>query len=779
MSGSRKAPAPLPTKQQILDFVRDSKTPVGRREIARAFQVKGGDRTLLNAMLKELKADGQIEAGNRREKGGARKMAKPGSLPAVAVLEAIGPDPDGELLARPVMWHGAGDPPRIYVAPEHGHAAIGRGDRVLARLARIEEGVYEARVIRRIGVGAQRIVGVFARAAKGERAGKGSMGGRIRPTDRRNKSEYQVPPDGTMEARDGELVLAEALPGRRHGLPEARVVERVGRIDEPRAYSLIAIHTHDIPVDFPAEAMEEAERAAPVALGQRTDLRAVPLVTIDGADARDFDDAVWAEPDPDPANRGGWHAVVAIADVAWYVRAHGPLDRAARKRGNSVYFPDRVVPMLPEKLSNDLCSLRPDEARACMAVHLWFDSAGVKRGHRFVRGLMRSSARLTYEQVQGAMEGRTDAATAPLVEGVIRPLYGVFTALLDERERRGTLDLDVPERKAVLGEDGRVVAIERRQRLDSHRVIEELMIAANVAAAETLERVRQPCMYRVHDAPTPEKAEAVRSFLDGLGYRLAKGQVLKPIQFTQLLAQAKGRPEEQLVHEIVLRSQALAVYSPDNIGHFGLALRRYAHFTSPIRRYADLLVHRGLIAGLGLGEGGLNPAAPEDFTALAEDISRAERRAVSAERDAADRYVASFLAGRVGESFAGRINGVTRFGLFVTLSETGADGLVPISTLPRDFYDHDERGHRLVGRSHGREYRLGEKVEVRLREADTTTGGMLFELLEGEEAPGAMLPPRGPTRPARGRPGGFKRGSPGKGKSGGGKPGGGQARRRR
>ncbi|MCC6470802.1 MAG: ribonuclease R [Alphaproteobacteria bacterium] len=774
MSGSRKPPAPLPTKQQILDFIRDSKTSVGRREIARAFQVKGGDRTLLNAMLKELKADGQIESGNRREKGGARKMAKPGSLPAVAVLEAIGPDPDGELLARPVMWHGAGDPPRIYVAPEHGHAALGRGDRVLARLARIEESVYEARVIRRVGVGAQRIVGVFARAAKGERAG-----GRIRPTDRRNKSEYQVPSDGTMDAREGELVLAEALPGRRHGLPEARVVERVGRIDEPRAYSLIAIHTHDIPVDFPAEALTEAERALPVSLGQRTDLRPVPLVTIDGADARDFDDAVWAEPDPDPANRGGWHAVVAIADVAWYVRAHGALDRAARKRGNSVYFPDRVVPMLPEKLSNDLCSLRPDEDRACMAVHLWFDAGGVKRGHRFVRGLMRSTARLTYEQVQGAMEGRTDSTTDPLVDRVIRPLYGVFTALLGERERRGTLDLDVPERKAVLGEDGRVVSIERRQRLDSHRVIEELMIAANVAAAETLERVRQPCMYRVHDAPTPEKAEAVRGFLEGLGYRLAKGQVLKPIQFTQLLAQAKGRPEEQLVHEIVLRSQALAVYSPDNIGHFGLALRRYAHFTSPIRRYADLLVHRGLIAGLGLGEGGLNPAAPEDFTALAEDISRSERRAVSAERDAADRYVASFLAGRVGESFAGRINGVTRFGLFVTLNETGADGLVPISTLPRDFYDHDERGHRLVGRSHGREYRLGEKVEVRLREADTTTGGMLFELLEGEEAAGATLPPRGPARPRGGQPGGFKRGRPGAAKKGGGKQGGRQARRRR
>ncbi|MGQ0676352.1 MAG: ribonuclease R, partial [Rhodospirillales bacterium] len=529
-----------------------------------------------------------------------------------------------------------------------------------------------------------------------------------------------------------------------------------GSMDNPRAFSLIAIHTHDIPVAFPAEALAEAERALPVPLGKRTDLCAVPLVTIDGADARDFDDAVWAEPDPDPDNRGGWHAVVAIADVAWYVRPGGALDRAARRRGNSVYFPDRVVPMLPEKLSNDLCSLRPNEDRAVLAVHLWFDGDGNKRGHRFLRGLMRSSARLTYEQVQAAQDGRPDDGTAPLLEPVIRPLYGAFRALVSERERRGTLDLDVPERKAVLDDQGRVTAIDRRQRLDSHRLIEELMIAANVAAAETLERARQPCMYRVHDAPTLEKAEALRDFLGPLGYRLAKGQVLKPIQFTHILKQARGRPEAQVVNEVVLRSQALAQYSPDNIGHFGLALRRYAHFTSPIRRYADLMVHRGLIAGLELGEGGLPRGEPEDFAALGDLLSDCERRAVSAERDAADRYVASFLAGRVGESFPGRVSGVTRFGLFVSLSETGADGLVPISSLPRDYYDHDERGHRLVGRSTGRQYRLGEAAEVRLKEANPATGGLIFELLEGGDSTESPPAPAG-GRGGRGQRPGFGR----------------------
>ncbi len=739
--GKGKPPG-LPDKQQLLDFIRESPGRVGRREIARAFSIKGADRIELKSMLKQLKEEGLIEAGRRYSGGGDK--SKPGTLPAVAVLEVLGVDPDGEVLARPMQWHGSGPPPRVYVVPVHGHPDLARGERVLAKLTRIDDG-YQAQVIRHIGAAlsgaARRLVGVFHRSPKA------SEGGRIRPTDRRAKTEYHVDVRDTGGAENGELVLAEMLPPRRLGLPTARVAERIGSMDNPRAFSLIAIHTHDIPVAFPKEAVAEAERAAPVELGRRTNLRELKLVTIDGADARDFDDAVWAEPDPDPDNRLGWHAVVAIADVAWYVRQGGALDRAARARGNSVYFPDRVVPMLPEKLSNDLCSLRPGEDRAVMAVHLWFDRDGNKRGHRFLRGLMRSAARLTYEQVQAAHDGKPDEKTAPLLDTVVAPLYGVFRALLGERERRGTLDLDVPERKAALDDQGRVIAIEARQRLDSHKLIEELMIAANVAAAETLERVRQPCMYRVHDAPTLEKAESLREFLAPLGYRLAKGQVLKPIQFTQILKQAAGKSEAPVINEVVLRSQALAQYSPDNLGHFGLALRRYAHFTSPIRRYADLMVHRGLIAGLELGEGGLPRGEPEDFTALGGLLSDCERRAVSAERDAADRYVASFLSGRVGESFGGRISGVTRFGLFIKLDQTGADGLVPISTLPRDYYDHDERGHRLVGRSSGREYRLGERAEIRLKEANPATGGLIFELLEGVDSPES-----GP-KPGGGRPG--------------------------
>ena len=407
--GQGKPPG-LPDKQRILDFIRESPGRVGRREIARAFSIKGAERIQLKSLLKELKEEGLIEAG-RRYGGGARK-AKAGALPAVAVLEVLGPDPDGELQARPMQWHGDGPPPRVYIAPERGHPAFARGDRVLARLTKIDEG-YEARVIRHIaaaasgapGQAARRVVGVFRRSPRpGE-------GGRIHHTDRRAKSDYHVEARDTEGAATGELVLAELLPPRRAGPPAARVIERIGGMDNPRAFSLIAIHTHDIPVAFPAEALDEADGAGAVELGRRTDLRAIPLVTIDGADARDFDDAVWAEPDPDPGNQGGWHAVVAIADVAWYVRPARALDRAARRRGNSVYFPDRVVPMLPEKLSNDLCSLRPAEDRAVMAVHLWFDGEGNKRGHRFVRGLMRSAARHTYEQVQAAQDGRPDETT--------------------------------------------------------------------------------------------------------------------------------------------------------------------------------------------------------------------------------------------------------------------------------------------------------------------------------------------------------------------------------
>jgi len=740
----RQKRAPLPTKEELLNYIRESGTPLGKRELARAFRLSGAERIQLKAMLKELHEAGSLG----RERG--RRFAAPGRLPEVTVVEITGPDTDGELLAKPLTWEGDAPPPHIYMAPERrGVAALGAGERVLARLKHVGGGSYEGRVIRRVGETPGKVLGVFA---------YGPDGGRIRPTDRKDKSEYAVARGDDGGAKEGELVLASSLPGHRLGLRGAKVEERLGSLGNPRSISLIAIISRDIPVDFPEAALALAEEAGPVGLSGRTDLRALPLVTIDGEDARDFDDAVWAEPDPDPANRHGWHLVVAIADVAHYVRPGDALDKAAGARGNSAYFPDRVVPMLPEALSNGWCSLKPMEERGCLAVHIWIDAEGNKLRHRFERALMRSAARLTYTSAQAAHDGHSDEKTAALSGSIIRSLYGAFRALLAAREKRGALDLDLPERQVVMGKDGRIERILPRPRLDSHRLIEEFMIAANVSAAETLEEKRTLCMYRVHDEPAAEKIDALREFLASLGYKLAKGQVLRPRHFTQILEKAARTPHSQLVSEVILRSQAQAIYSPDNRGHFGLALRRYAHFTSPIRRYSDLLVHRGLIAALGLGTDGLSPGSNlAAFARLGEHISMTERRADAAERDAEDRYVAAFLVPKVGASFAGRISGVTRFGLFVTLEETGADGLVPISTLPDDYYIHEELRHRLVGRASGRSFTLGESVEVRLAEADIVTGGLIFEIL-GETGAGRrpMRLGRGQRAPRRGGPGGAR-----------------------
>ncbi len=614
---------------------------------------------------------------------------------------------------------------------------------MLARLRRLDETSYEARVLRRLDAVPPRLVGIYERAADGT--------GRIRPAGRKARGEFRVAAADAAGARPGEIVLAQALPGARLGLPPARVVERLGPHGGPRSASLLAIHEHDIPTAFDAEAEALAAAATPVGLADRADLRALPLVTIDGEDARDFDDAVLAEADRDPKNPGGFILWVAIADVAHYVRPGDALDRAAYWRGNSVYFPDRVVPMLPEALSNGLCSLKPGEDRGCLAVRMVINAEGRKLRHRFMRGLVRSAARLTYDQVQAAADGRRDEVTEGLAAPVIAPLYAAFRALLAARQRRGTLDLDLPERRILLDERGNVRRIEPRRRHDSHRLIEEFMIAANVAAAETLERARQPCMYRVHDAPDAAKVEALREFVATLGFNLARGQVLRPRMFTQLLERAKGSPYAEMIHELVLRSQSQAVYSPINIGHFGLALARYCHFTSPIRRYSDLLVHRALVAGCRLGEDGLPPGAAERFESIGEHISMTERRAAAAERDAADRFIAAFLAERVGDILAGRVTGVTRFGLFVRLEDTGADGLVPISSLPSDFYDHDERNHVLVGRRWGATYRLGEQVRVRLVQAEALTGGLILELVEGVGGPVATA---GKARP---RPGAGRR----------------------
>ena len=629
-------------------------------------------------------------------------------MPAVVPVLITGTDENGDAIGSPLNWTDAGPPPLILMGAEA--RALAPGQRVLARLRPAGPGRYEGRIIRLLDGAPARVLGIFR---------PGPHGDRIEPTNRRAKAEWLIPPGQSAGAQAGEIVWAEPLPGHRYGLRPARVLERLGHTNDARFVSLIAIATHDIPHLFPEDALEEAAHARAPRLGSGTDLRRIPLVTIDGEDARDFDDAVYAE-----ATDAGFRLIVAIADVARYVRPGAPLDREARQRGNSVYFPDRVVPMLPEALSNGWCSLRPNENRACLFAEIHLSPDGRKLSHRFGRGVMRSAARLTYEQVQKAHEGG-DTLGLPLPA-----LYAAFRALLAQRQQRGTLDLDLPERQIMLDDAGQVTAITPRPRLDSHRLIEEFMILANVAAAEELERLHAPCVYRVHAPPSAEKLEDLRAFLKTLDISLPPGPSLHPRDLDRVLRRVADTPEAPLINEVVLRSQSQAAYSPDNIGHFGLALSRYAHFTSPIRRYADLLVHRSLIAALRLERD--EPAGSAvTLEETAEHISMTERRAQAAERDASDRYVAAFMADQVGAVFAARVSGVTRFGLFVTLPENGASGIVPRSALPDDYWRHNEREQTLTGQRTGLVFRLGQPVEVRLLEANAVTGGLVFGLMQG------------------------------------------------
>ena len=710
--------APFPTREEVLRFVRESPGRVGRREIARAFGIRGSDRAALSDLLRTLEAEGVL--GGRR----ARRR-QPESLPPVTVLEVVGIDPEGALRARPARWEEPDPPPPITLdrAPR-GVPEPGVGDRVLARLRRAPDGGYQARPMRVLDTGARRVVGVF----RADGAGGDGGGGVIQPADRKLRRDFAVGAEETAGARPGELVVAETRAGHRLGLPVARVVERLGDMASPGAISLTAIHGHGLPVDFPDEALAEAGRAEPPGLAGRADLRALPLVTIDGADARDFDDAVWAEADPAPDNRGGWRAVVAIADVAWFVRPGSALDRAARERGNSAYFPDRVVPMLPEALSTDLCSLKPGADRACLAVHLQIDAGGALRAWRFERALMRSAARLTYDEVHDTVERGGEGLAAPHeVRAVLAALYGVYGALRAARDRRGALDLDLPERTIELAGDGTVARIGIARRYDSHRLIEELMIAANIAAASALEARRAPCMYRVHDRPDMAKLDALREFLRSRGLTLRLGRTIGAEAFNRVLAGLDNPRAAGIASLMILRSQAQAVYSPANIGHFGLGLERYAHFTSPIRRYADLLVHRALIDAYDLGPGGSGRGQAEALEQLGAHISSTERRAQAAERDAHDRYCTAYLADRLGAAFDARIAGVTRFGIFVSLDETGAEGLVPGRTLGGARPQYDARRHTLT--VDGRMLRLGDPVVVELREADPVAGGLTFSLV--------------------------------------------------
>jgi ribonuclease R len=738
-------PTHFPSKDEVLAFIGDRPGKVGTREIARAFNLKNDRRIELKRMLHELADEGRIES--RRN-----KLHHPGTLPQVTLADVAARDADGELIATPTEWdEDSGPLPKIrIVLPRKArpHEVAGIGDRALLRIeASGEDDVaYTGRVIKIIGKAKTRALGIF-RALPGG-------GGRLVPIDKKQLGrELAIPREAAKDAKDGDLISVTVEPQRRLGLPTARVEERLGSLKSERAVSLIAIHAHDIPHVFPVAAAAEADAAKPAGLSGREDWRKLALVTIDPVDAKDHDDAVHAASDPDPNNSGGHIITVAIADVAHYVRPGSALDREAQKRGNSVYFPDRVVPMLPERISNDLCSLKANEDRAALAVRMIIGRDGRKRSHTFHRVLMKSAAKLNYVQVQSAIGGRTDEDTGPLLDPALRPVYAAYEALKRARDTRGPLDLDLPERKILLKADGTVDRVTSPERLESHRLIEEFMILANVAAAETLEKARVPLVYRVHDEPSLEKIEALRQFLETLHISLPKAGALRAEQFNRILHQVKGGDVETLVNEVVLRSQAQAEYAAENFGHFGLNLRRYAHFTSPIRRYADLIVHRGLIRAGGFGDDGLPEG--QDQAALAEigaQISAAERRAMKAERETVDRLIAHHLADRIGATFEGRISGVTRAGLFIKLDHTGADGFVPVRTIGDEYFRYEEKLHAMVGSRSGESYRLGDRVTVKLVEAAPVAGALRFALLsEGRVMTGAR-PAARPHGKAR-RPG--------------------------
>ncbi len=737
-------PAGLPTREQVMDFIAESDTPAGKREIAKAFGLKGQEKIALKALLKDMADEGLIDIGP------ARAFHKMGGVPKVTVLRIVDVD-DTVLIATPERWEAEGQPaPRLRVVERGKRGALTIGDRILARTEEAGRG-WIAHPMKKLAKASEELLGVVEEMADGKLW--------LRPVDKRIRKDTPISDAG--DAKPGDLVLAEP-----HGRPpriSARVTDILGDPFAPRSFSLIAIHKHGIPHVFPERVEEEALAVArlPLHEDKREDLRHLPIVAIDPVDARDHDDAVWATPDEDEANPGGYKAIVAIADVSYYVRPGSALDKEARKRGNSVYFPDLVVPMLPHQLSSDMCSLRAGEDRAAMACHLTINAQGKVTAWRFTRAVIRVAAVLAYEDAQAAIDGTKDNG---LLEPALKPLWACWALLRKARQARDPLALDLPERRVVLDEMGKIVSVAVRERLDAHMLIEDYMIAANVAAAKALEQKKAPVMYRVHEPPSRDKLVALKDYLATFDIGFALGQVVKPSTFNQLIAKIGEAEEKPQIMEMILRSQTQAYYAPQNMGHFGLALGSYAHFTSPIRRYADLLVHRALVGAYGLelrapkgkdipDRSSLSQDDYENMGRVGEMISGHERRAMEAERETIDRYVAAYLAAHVGEVMPARITGVQNFGFFATVEGLGGDGLVPVSTMGAEHFFYDEAGKALQGVESGDRYTVGQRLELRLAEADPINGSLRFEL------PDSPAPRGGPVKRDWTRPG-IKRGRP-------------------
>ncbi len=718
------------TRDSILKAVSGEPDRLDNKGLARRLGVKGEDRRVLRSLLRNLVDDGILIKSKNKT------FRESGDLPGVMVIRVTGLDEHGDMVGEPEVWKQDGPAPKVIIregpvskkGKGRAAATVGVGNRALCRIKK-QDGLIIAQVMKRLGAGPSKNLGVLY---------QGGRGWRIQPADKKSRHDYKPVkvPEGT---ENNTLVFFQSSRRNQGDVRLAEIVEIIGSANDGKAASLISLHQHEIPMGFDDDVIAEAKSLKLPKLSKyREDLRHLPLVTIDPVDAKDFDDAVYAKP-----TKSGWDVWVAIADVAAFVTPESALDKTARDKGNSVYLPDRVEPMLPHDLSSNLCSLRPNEDRACMAVNMKFDKTGVKTSHKFHRGIMRSHARLTYEQAQEAFDGHPGKAAAP-VEDILKDIYAAYKTLRKARTERAPLAIELPERRVHVNDKGEVTAITIRERFDAHKLVEEFMVQANVAAAEALSAKNITTIVRVHEPPSREKLQGLSDFLPAVGLKWALGERASTKRLNTLLAKAAEKGLSEVVGMSVLRSQSQAIYSPDPKGHFGLNLTHYAHFTSPIRRYADLVVHRALISAFDLGEDGTSASEASRLKEISEHISGTERRAMAAERDAKDRYVATYLEKKIGAEFDARINGVTNFGLFITLDETGADGLIPARALGREYFVLDEKQKALIGAESGATYRFGRQVKVRLIEATPITGGLIFEMLTKPE-PGKK-PRRGDFR---------------------------------
>jgi len=709
----------LPSQQAIVDFVNSCATPPTQREIVRAFNIGQEYRAPLRRLLRNLSEKGVLA---RRE---GRRVASPEQLPEVTVLELMSFDDNGDGLAR-VAGESSdqdADAPeiRVILSRKAGRAPS-VGQTILARLARVGPNLYEARIIKVLERQQKRLFGEISATNKGFK---------LMPAERGKRDAISVQTSSSAPCAPGDLVEAELLPSKGYLAKTARIVRNLGSASSTGAFSALAIAEFNIRQHFPDAVIAEANALKTPPVKGRLDLRDIALVTIDGADAKDFDDAVFAE----PTDTGGWRLLIAIADVSHYVRQGSALDKEARTRGNSVYLPDMVVPMLPEAISNDLCSLRPHEDRAAMVAEIFIDNDGKRISHSIQRALIKSHARLTYDTVQAIYDGALDEADADVPHGTLHALFGAWHALNIDRTAREPLALDLQERRVEFDDQNVAVGIALRKQSASQRLIEDFMIAANVAAADTLIAARRPCVFRVHDAPDPKKADSLHKLADAIGGKFARGQVLQPHHFNKLLAHAKDSADELMVNEAVLRSQSKAVYDINNIGHFGLSLRNYAHFTSPIRRYADLLVHRALVDHGAKGKkapiDGLLDMPLEIMSEICTHISETEANAANAERRSIDRFAAAFFEKRISETLEAVIVAITGFGAFLRLDDGKADGFLPLKNLPDDYYDLDASGQFLEGRHTGWTFGIGTELNVQIAEVNAVSGGILLRWISG------------------------------------------------